>query len=170
MKKTPGALVIGDNPSIYCDHCKKEAKIPTNVDPVKYISDGWWKLDNIEKFASKEAKQWGARAIQLGLKYNHGSFTVDNWLKLCNESYDGILTRPFITSNPSELSILRDFLTTDDETILDNIKDSIFIGSGDFCPDCIKIILKEFPELFEKTDCGHFRPLAKHSKTQPILT
>jgi len=168
MEKTPGKLVIGDNPSIYCDRCEKEGEIPENVDPVQHIIDGWWKLDHIKKFASKEAKQWGAKAIHLVFRLQH-SKNVDDWLKMCHDMSGGILIGPFISSQPSELPILRGFLTTNDESILDNIKDSVFIGSGDFCPDCIKIILKEFPELFEKTECGRFRPLTKHSKTQPIL-
>ena len=82
MEKTPGKLVMGDNPSIYCDRCEKEGKIPENVDPVQHIIGGWGKLDRIKKSASKEAKRWGAKAIHLVFRLQH-SKNVDDWLKTC---------------------------------------------------------------------------------------
>ena len=82
-------------------------------------------LNHIKIFASKEAKQWGARAIQTAFRFMGGS--VDDWLEMCRTLSGGTLTRPFIEAQPSELPILRDFLIKNDESILDNIKDKTIL-------------------------------------------
>ena len=37
------------------------------------------------------------------------------------------------------------------KTVLEKFEDGVYIGCGDFCPECQKILPKEFPKLFEIT-------------------
>jgi len=175
MEKTPGNLIIGDKPTIYCDCCQKEAIIPEGVNQKHFVSNGWLQLDKIKIFASKKAKIWAAKLIQTHISeiFQSDKDIIGAWFTMiCKQNKD--IIQPFISYKPlkshfSEVQILQKFLQENDPNILDNLIDTIFIGSGDFCPDCIQIILKNFPELFEKTACNCFRPRITYSKKQTVI-